>query len=66
MKKSIYILTSLFVILFTTPIFAQVDPGDDPDAVPVDDYVWILAIVAISFAILKFRAIIKQSLGAKN
>jgi hypothetical protein len=66
MKNSIYILTSLLIFLFTNPIFAQADPGDDPDApaAPIDDYVWILALIAISFAILKFRAVYKQNLSA--
>ncbi|NDP26649.1 MAG: hypothetical protein GZ087_04370 [Flavobacterium sp.] len=34
MKKSIFILASLFMLLISLPIFAQADPGDDPEAVP--------------------------------
>ncbi|WP_165698078.1 hypothetical protein [Flavobacterium nackdongense] len=44
---------------------AQADPGDDPDApaAPIDDYVWILVLVAIAFAIFKFRAIYRQKIA---
>ena len=75
MKK--YITTAftkialLFIVLFTTLVQAQDDPTDlpaEPDdtGMPIDDYVWLLAIVAISFAILKFRAIYKQSVSTED
>ena len=72
MKK--YITTAftkialLFFVLCTTLVSAQTDLPDEPvdTAVPIDDYVWLLAIVAISFAILKFRAICKQSLPTED
>lgn len=67
MKK--YITTAftkiaiLFFVLCTTLIYAQTDLPDAPDdttPAPIDDYVWLLALVAIVFAILKFRAKNKQ------
>jgi hypothetical protein len=62
MKKSIYILASLLIFLYTNPILAQADPGDDPDApaAPIDDYVWILVLVGLLVVYLKFRSIYKQ------
>lgn len=61
MKKSIYTFASLLMFLLTSPIFAQAEPGEDPDlAAPLDDYVGVMVLVAVSFAILKFRAIYKQ------
>lgn len=68
MKKSIYILASLLLSLLSSPIFAQADPGDDPDvpAAPIDDYIWVLVLVAITFAILKFKSIYKQNLSTKE
>lgn len=59
MKKSIYILTSLFMLLLTGPIFAQEDPGADPDpAAPIGDYVWVLAAIGLIFVFLKMRSIV--------
>jgi hypothetical protein len=68
MKKSILILANVYLLLVSSSIFAQADPGADPDApaAPIDDYVWMLALVAITFAILKFKAIYKQNLRAKE
>jgi hypothetical protein len=60
MKKSIYILSSLLIILFTNPIFAQADPGDDPVAAPIDDSIWVLALIGLVVVSLKFRAIHKE------
>ena len=34
--------------------------GDVTPAAPIDDYVWILTIIGLVFAFLKFRAIYKQ------
>jgi hypothetical protein len=60
MKKSIYILANLLMLLLTSPIFAQEDPGDDPDPAPINDYLWVLALIGLFFVYLKFRAIHKQ------
>jgi hypothetical protein len=58
MKKSIYILASVFTFLFANPIFAQPEgPGDDIDPpLPIGDYVWVLALIGLVFVFLKFRA----------
>ena len=75
MKKYITTTCTRFAILFfvlcTTLVQAQ-DPEptelpDEPmDGAPIDDYVWLLLIVAISFAILKFRAIYKKGLQIED
>jgi len=59
----------LILILSINTSIAQ-DPTDLPDApvdtaAPIDDYVWVLVLVAVTFAILKFRAIYKQGLNAE-
>ena len=58
-------------MLFSTLINAQTDLPDAPDdgaaaPVPINDYVWLWLIVAISFAILKFRAIYKKGLQIED
>lgn len=42
MKKSINLLALLFILLCTTPLFAQADPGDDPAAAPIDAGITLL------------------------
>lgn len=59
MKKIFLTISSLFILLLSTPIFAQVeDPGDDPDALgaPIDGYVWVLAILGLIYVLIKLRA----------
>ncbi len=66
MKKSIFILASLFMLLLTSPIFAQADPGDDPAApAPIDDYLWILALAGLFLVFLAFKAIQSNKIQAK-
>lgn len=31
--------------------------GNDPAAAPIDDYVWVLAVIGLLFVFMKFRAI---------
>ncbi len=60
-----YYITAVF-FCSTMVLFAQTGPGDDaagggleggdPPA-PIDDYVWVLAIVGLFFVFIKFRAI---------
>ena len=56
--KFIYIITSILLFLVTNPVIAQEDPGDDPDvpAAPLDDYLWVLVLVGVVFAIIKLKA----------
>lgn len=67
MKKSIYILASAITILFTNPIFAQLeDPGDDIDTpVPIGDYIWVLALVGLVFVFMKLRAVMLTGSSSK-
>lgn len=63
MKKIFLIIAGIFITLISNPVLAQADPGDDPDveAVPIDDYLWILAAVGFLFIFLKVRAFILQA-----
>jgi hypothetical protein len=67
MKKSIYILASLLLFLFSNPILAAdpADPGADPDAVPVGDYVWVLALIGLVFVFMRLRAVMLQANTSK-
>lgn len=58
MKKIFIIIFGIFISLVSNPIFAQADPGDDPEpaAAPIDAYVWVLAAIGLVFVYLKFRA----------
>lgn len=59
MKKIFLIIASIFISLLSNPALAQVaDPGDDPDApaaAPIDDYVWVLAVIGLVYVFLKVR-----------
>jgi hypothetical protein len=59
-------LTILFFVLCTTLVQAQ-EPTDLPDApddtaLPIDDYIWVVIIFALVFAILKLRSINKKEI----
>jgi len=61
MKKIFLTLSSLFILLLSTPIFAQLeDPGEDPDTVPIDDYVWVLAIVGLIYIFIRLKTFAQQ------
>lgn len=67
MKKIFIILTGIFISLLSIPIFAQEDPGDDPDLVaPIDDYIWVLAAIGLLFVFLKVRTIFKQTSNSQK
>lgn len=59
MKKSFFILAGTFLFLLSSPIFAQADPGDDPDvpAAPIDDYLWLLALIGLFYVFIRLRTI---------
>ena len=68
-SKLIYIISSVFLFLVSNNIFAQrdggsrgeADPGSDPDALPIDDYIWVLVLVALVYAIIKLKAFTKNT-----
>lgn len=77
MKKNVlkyYIVA--FYLCSTFVMFAQTDPGTGgvdngdgstdttPAAAPIDDYVWVLALVGLLFVFVKFRAIQKRKINS--
>lgn len=71
MKNNIlkyYIAASYFCSTFV--MFGQTDPGTgtpggsvedtDPATTPIDDYIWVLALVGLFFVFLKFRGMQKN------
>lgn len=61
--KLVYIVNSVILFLITSPLMAQDDPGDDPDAtLPIDNYLWVLVIVGLIYVFLKFRAVQNKKL----
>lgn len=58
-----YYITAIFfcstIVLFAQPGDGSTgDPLEGPDtAAPIDDYVWVLAVVGFLFVFMKFRAI---------
>jgi hypothetical protein len=41
------------------------EDGDTTPGAPIDDYVWVLAVIGLLFVFLKFRAIYKQGTRTK-
>jgi hypothetical protein len=67
-----YIAT--FYLCSTFAMFAQ-DPGtgggvdndgsgDTTPAAPIDDYVWVLALIGLFFVFMKFRAVQKNKINS--
>jgi hypothetical protein len=54
-------ITVFLFMLFTTLVSAQADlpdaPNDTTPGAPIDDYVWVLAVIGLIFVFMKFRAI---------
>ena len=40
--------------------------GDSTPTAPIDDYVWVLALVGLLFVFLKFRAMYKQGANSQG
>jgi hypothetical protein len=68
MKKIFLIIASIVLFLITNPILAQTDPGDDPDAaaMPIDDYVVVLAVIGLIYVFLKLRAFAQRENELKD
>lgn len=76
MKKNLlkyYIAT--FYLCSSFAMFAQTDPGtgggvendgtgDTTPTAPIDDYVWVLALIGLFFVFMKFRAIQKNKINS--
>lgn len=63
--KFIYIISSVFLFLLNNNLIAQRDDGSrggtDPEAVPIDDYLWVLIVIALVFAIKKLNFFTRDS-----
>lgn len=62
MKKIFIIICGIFISLLSNPVFAQAEPGDDPEvpAAPIDNYAWLLAVVGLVYVFYKVRALSLQ------
>lgn len=60
-NKAIVCICVLF--MSTTTIFAQTDLPDEPDdfGAPIDNYVFILAIIGIIYVLFRFKNQLKQT-----
>jgi len=69
MKSKLIYISSIFLLFVNYNIFAQREegrrgasnPGSDPDALPVDDYLWVLFLVALIYAIIVLKSYVKPS-----
>ncbi|NDP26127.1 MAG: hypothetical protein GZ087_01685 [Flavobacterium sp.] len=53
-------ITVLFSMLFTTLVTAQEvlpDAPDDTVTAPIDNYVWVLALIGLVFVFLRFKVL---------
>jgi hypothetical protein len=60
-------ITVLVFMLFSTLVNAQEDLPEAPDdtmVLPIDNYVWVLALVGFVFVFFKLRTFIKQGITA--
>ena len=56
-------ITVLVFMLFTTLVSAQEDLPDAPDdttVLPIDGYVWVVALIGLVFVFLRFRIFVNQ------
>ncbi len=65
-----FFLCSTFVLFAQNPPPPGTNDGGgglegDGDVVPIDDNVWILALIGLTFVFLKFRTIYKQGSFSK-
>jgi hypothetical protein len=62
--SSIKVLVLSFLITLSTPVSAQADLPDAPDdtvAASIDGYIWVMALIGLTFVFLKMRNYIKQT-----
>jgi hypothetical protein len=56
-------ITVLVFVLFSTLVNAQTDLPEAPDdtaPAPIDNYVWVLALIGLFYVFLRVRAFTKQ------
>jgi hypothetical protein len=68
MKKIFLIIASIFIALLSCPIFAQEDPGEDPEAaaMPIDDYIVVLVVIGLIYVFLNLRALAQRENELKD
>lgn len=77
MKKYIpFVYLFVFTVLFNLVSFGQTDPGDfddnpdanplDAPAAPINDYLWVLALLGLVFVFIWFKNHAKQSNAGLN
>ena len=61
-----FYLCSTFVMFADPGTGSDGDPMENPDtaAAPIDDYVWVLALIGLVFVFLKFRAIQNKKINS--
>ena len=66
--KLVTIVNSVVLFLVTSPLLAQADLGDDPDAppAPIDDYVWVLALVGFIFIFMNSNGLPKNAINLSS
>jgi hypothetical protein len=73
MKNNIFkIYTVAFYLCSTIVAFAQpgtgsneIEPLESEDPiVPINNYIWVLAILGVTFVFLRFRVIYRQRIGS--
>jgi hypothetical protein len=66
MKKLLIITCGIFITLLSNPVFAQEDPGSDPELLveptptPIGDRIWVLAAVGLVLVFYKVRSLSLQ------
>ena len=61
MKKLLIITCGIFITLLSNPVFAQEDPGADPEILispaPIGDHIWVLFAVGLVLVFYKVRSL---------
>jgi hypothetical protein len=54
------------VVTFAQPAIPDESDGDTTPAAPIDDYIWLLAVIGLLFIFLKFRASYQQAANSQE
>lgn len=59
-----FYLCSTFVMFAQPGLPDETDGDTTPAAAPIDDYVWVLALIGLVFVFMKFRAIQNRKINS--